>query len=281
MMAPVKLVIFDYSGTLSLESTLFARPDFLKKQFKESGLVDLGIESPEIFWGEIVNPTWQEGSTTAAGYKKVIGDRISALLYHNRSIVPYVKISDAASLFVDSYLSHSRIDQRWQPIFFKLQSHPSVKVIVATDHYAEATGYILRFLHELRIQAVTAKDDFANPDYAGVVVACSADLGVHKADSRFWDILKTGLNLSEIRCVLLIDDFGYNEQKGDRYSSGEKVEQRKNETVEMLQKVFFSPVQVVPFTMGNDGSERAFGELITRTSEIIDCYLADSEDGSP
>ena len=272
-MAPVKLVIFDYSGTLSLESTLFARPDFLKKQFKESGLVDLGIESPEIFWGEIVNPTWQEGSTTAAGYKKVIGDRISALLYHNMSIVPCVKISDAASIFVDSYLSHSRIDQRWQPIFFKLQSHPSVKVIVATDHYAEATGYILRFLHELRIQAVAAKDAFANPDYAGVVVACSADLGVHKADSRFWDILKTGLNLSETRCVLLIDDFGYNEQKGNSYGTSEKVEQRKIDTVKLLQEVFSAQVKTVPFMIGVNGRDKAFGDLIAQTSDTIDHYL--------
>jgi hypothetical protein len=273
MMAPVNLVIFDYSGTLSLESTLFARPDFLKKQLKESGLMDLGIESPEIFWGEIVNPTWQEGSTTAVGYKKVIGDRISALLYHNMSIVPCVKISDAASIFVDSYLSHSRIDQRWQPILFKLQSHPSVKVIVATDHYAEATGYILRFLHELRIQAVATKDAFANPDYAGVVVACSADLGVHKADSRFWDILKTGLNLSETRCVLLIDDFGYNEQKGNSYGTSEKVEQRKIDTVKLLQEVFSAQVKTVPFMIGVNGRDKAFGDLIEQTSDTIDHYL--------
>jgi hypothetical protein len=152
-----------------------------------------------------------------------------------------------------------------------------LKIIVATDHYAEATGYIIRFLHELQIQGGEAKHAFASPDYAGVVVACSADLGFHKADSRFWDILKTGLNLSGIRRVLFIDDFGYNEQKEDRYSAGEKVEQRKNETVKMLQKVFSSPVQVVPFTMGNDGSERDFGELITQTSEIIDSYVADSD----
>jgi hypothetical protein len=278
-MAPATLVIFDYSGTLSLESTLFARPEFLMKHLKESGLVNLGIESPETFWGEIVNPTWQRGSTTSVGYEKVIRDTISTIHSHKMSVVLSAQISDAASSFVDSYLSHSSIDKRWRPILNKLQGHPSVNVIVATDHYAEATGYIIRFFRELQIRALEAKHAFAGPDYAGVAVACSADLGVHKADSRFWDILKTGLNLREVRFVLLIDDFGYNEQEGDRYSSGEKVEQRKNETVKMLQKVFSSPVQVVPFMMGNDGSERAFGELITRTSEIIDDYLADSNDG--
>ena len=53
-----KLIIFDYSGTLSLESTLFGRPDYLMKQLKESGLMDLGVTSPTIFWEQIVNPTW-------------------------------------------------------------------------------------------------------------------------------------------------------------------------------------------------------------------------------
>jgi len=276
-MAPVTLVIFDYSGTLSLESTLFARPNYLMKHLKESGLMKLGIESPETFWSEIVNPTWQKGSTTPVGYKKVIRDRISAILSRNMSIELSERISYAASFFVDSYLSHSRIDERWRPVLNKLQSHPSLKIIVATDHYAEATGYIIRFLHELQIQGREAKHSFASSDYAGVVVACSADLGFHKADSRFWDILKTGLNLSGIRRVLFIDDFGYNEQKEDRYSAGEKVEQRKNETVKMLQKVFSSPVQLVPFMMGKDVSERVFGELITQTSEIIDSYVADSD----
>jgi len=275
-MALKKLVIFDYSGTLSLESTLFARPDYLMKQLKESGLMDLGIENPDAFWSDIVNPTWQEGSTTPAGYKKVIGDRISATLYQKMFIVSRAQISDASSSFVDSYLSHSRIDQRWRPILHKLHGHPSVKVIIATDHYAEATGYIIRFLHGLRIQAMAAKDAFADPDSTGIVVACSADLGVHKTDSRFWEILKTGLNLSEIGYVLLIDDFGYNEQKGNSYGTSEKVEQRKIDTVKLLQEVFSAQVKTVPFMIG-DGGEKAFDELIRQTSEIIDCYLAYSD----
>jgi len=118
-MLPRKLIIFDYSGTLSLESTLFGRPDYLMKQLRNCGLINMGITSPSIFWEQIVNPTWVEGSTTQVGYKKVMEDRISAILYQNMSIVSCVKISDAASLFVDSYLSHSRIDGRWQPVLDK------------------------------------------------------------------------------------------------------------------------------------------------------------------
>lgn len=278
-MPPKKLIIFDYSGTLSLEATLFARPDYLMKQLSESGLMGLGIVSPEIFWEQIVNPTWLEGSTTSAGYKKVIEDRISAICYQKMSTISCVTISDAASLFVDSYLSHSRIDHRWRPTLSKLSRHPSIRVIIATDHYAEATGYIIRFLNEFQIQAMAAKDAFANPGCIPVVVACSADLGVHKADPRFWEILKTGLNMDEIMNVLLIDDFGYNEQRGDSYGTKEKVEQRKRDTARLLQEVFSSEVQTIPFMIEDNEREKAFGDLITQTSVIIDRYLADANDG--
>ncbi len=276
-MAREKLVIFDYSGTLSLESTLFGRSDYLMKQLKESGLMDMGISSPEIFWDEIVNPTWQEGSTTGAGYKKVIEDRVSAVRHRNMSVISPVKISDAASFFVESYLSYSRIDQRWQPVLYALQTDPSVRVIIATDHYAEATGYIIGFLAELQIRAMAAKDAFADTENTGIVVACSADLGVHKDDPKFWEILKTGLNLGKIRRVLLIDDFGFNEQKGASYNKPEKIERRKDDTVRLLQEVFPAEVQAVPFMAGPNGGEEAFGDLILQASVTINRFLSPIE----
>jgi len=272
-MIPKKLIIFDYSGTLSLESTLFARPDYLMKHLIESGLANLGISSQDVFWEQLVSPTWLEGSTTTAGYKKVIEDRISAICHKNMSIVSCDKISDAASSFVDSYLSHSRIDRRWQPVLIKLGRHPSIRVIIATDHYAEATGYIIKFLKEFQIQAISAKDAFAAPDTAAVIVANSADLCVHKADLQFWEILKNGLNMGDIRHVLLIDDFGSNEQKGDSYGTREKVEQRKRDTVRLLEEVFSAEVEAFPFLIENNMGENAFGELIEQTSVIIDRYL--------
>ncbi len=272
-MVPEKLIIFDYSGTLSLESTLFARPDYLMKHLIESGLVDLGISSPDIFWEQIANPTWQEGSTTPIGYKKIIEDRIGAILYQNMSNVSRVKISDAASFFVDCYLSHSRIDRHWQPILIKLGRHPSTRVIIATDHYAEATGYIVKYLKEFQVQTIAAKDAFAAPDTSPVIVANSADIGFHKDKARFWAILKAALNISAIRYILLIDDFGSNEQKEDSYSTGEKVEQRKRDTIRLLKEVFSAEVEAMPFIIENDVGENAFGELIEQTSVIIDRYL--------
>jgi len=277
-MLPRKLIIFDYSGTLSLESTLFGRPDYLMKQLKERGLMDLGVTSPSTFWEQIVNPTWVEGSTTQAGYKKVMEDRISAILYQNMSIVSCVKISDAASLFVDTYLSNSRIEGRWQPVLDKFNRHPSVRVIIATDHYAEATDYILQFLKELHIQAVPARVAMSTTGSTSVIVANSADLGFHKDDLRFWEILRNGLNLDEVRHILLIDDFGCNEQKENSYSTPEKVEQRKRDTVRLLQEVFSAEVQAVPFIIEDDKNEKDLSDLITNASAIIYRYLAPASD---
>ena len=277
-MFPKKLIIFDYSGTLSLESTLFGRPDYLMKQLKESGLMDLGVTSPSIFWEQIVNPTWVEGSTTQAGYKKVMEDRISAILYQNMSIVSCVKISDAASLFVDTYLSNSRIEGRWQPVLDKFNRHPSVRAIIATDHYAEATDYILQFLKELHIQAVPARVAMSTTGSTSVIVANSADLGFHKDDLRFWEILRNGLNLDEVRHILLIDDFGCNEQKENSYSTPEKVEQRKRDTVRLLQEVFSAEVQAIPFIIEDDERGKDFSDLVTHTSAMIDRYLAPASD---
>jgi hypothetical protein len=277
-MLPRKLIIFDYSGTLSLKSALFGQSDYLMKQLRESGLADLGVTSPGIFWEQIVNPTWMEGSTTEAGYKKVIADRINAIL-QNVSDDARVNISDAASLFVDSYLSHSRIDGRWQPVLDKLNRHPSVRAIIATDHYAEATGYILQFLEELHIQAVAARAAVAAPGSTAVIVANSADIGFHKDNFRFWGILKNGLDVGGVKGVLLIDDFGCNEQKGNSYSAPEKVEQRKRDTVRLLQHVFSAEVQAIPFIIKDNRNEEAFSELITSTGAIIDRYLVAPDDG--
>ena len=272
-MTPEKLIIFDYSGTLSLDAVLFARQEHLMKELRESGLADLGVTSPEIFWEEIVNPTWEEGSTTAVGYKGVIVKRIRGKF--SPSVSDNI-IALAASRFVESYLGHSRVDKRWKHILRMLNEHPDVCVVIATDHYAEATGYILKFLGELGVQAVAAKESFANPEF---VVANSADLGVHKADRRFWEILKVNLRLDAVRQILLIDDFGFNEMEGDSYGKLEKVGKRKEKTVGLLERVFPANVQAVPFMIKYEqhypvGNTKAnYMALIAETSMIIKGFL--------
>ena len=78
MTAPDKLVILDYSGTLSLEAPNFAEPDRLVRELAASGLADFGIATPALFWEQLVNPTWTEGSTTQSGYKQIIAERATA-----------------------------------------------------------------------------------------------------------------------------------------------------------------------------------------------------------
>jgi FMN phosphatase YigB (HAD superfamily) len=272
-MTPEKLIIFDYSGTLSLNAVLFARPEHLMKELRESGLSDLGVTSPEIFWKEIVNPTWEEGSTTSVGYKGVIVERIRERFSPAASDD---MIALAASRFVENYLGHSRVDESWQHILRVLDKNSDVCVVIATDHYAEATDYIMKHLGELGVHAVTAKEPVSDPEF---VVANSADLGVHKADYRFWEILKANLRLDSVRQILLIDDFGFNEAGGDSYGELGKVLERREKTVGLLEKVFPVDVQAVPFMIkyeqhypvGNPKTN--YRALIAETSMIIKGFL--------
>lgn len=270
-----KLIIFDFSGTLSLESTTFARPQTLMHHLVQSGLANLGINSPEIFWDQVVNPTWEEGSTTSAGYKKVMETRIRNLLYQNMSIVSCVNLTDAVSSFVESYLSHSRIDVRWHPLLQRLHKTPGVRVIIATDHYAEATDYIITFLRELDIHASSLRDPATPLNSVSFIVATSADLGCHKDTLRFWELIKSRLSLHEIRCIILIDDFGYNEQKGNAYGTPERIRKRIGDTVRLLQQVFATKVDTIPFMIEDTEKESHFERLVIKTSTLIDRYLSE------
>ena len=250
------LIIFDYSGTLSLEAPLFAAPKTLMKYVEATGLRDFGIDSPRIFWEQFVNPTWVAGSTTPAGYKKVLLERMIALLHPEAPLNRRAALAGAVSAFVDRYFGHSRIDARWKPLLRRINAHPSARAVIATDHYAEATGAIISFLGDWQIEAVPATGAVSNPQTAAFIVANSADLGVHKADPRFWQILKARLHLGAMRLILIIDDFGYNEQGADDYSRRHRVETRMKETVRTLETVFSAAVEVFPVMIGADAKDR-------------------------
>jgi hypothetical protein len=269
------MILFDYSGTLSLEAPLFAGPDFLMQQLEECGLRAFGIDSPHVFWEKIVNPTWVAGSTTAAGYKKVLQDAIIATLHPDMPIGRRTGLADAVAAFVDRYLSRSRIDARWKPVLRRIDAHPTIKAVIATDHYAEATGAIIRFLGNWQIKAVTATEAASNPQAASFIVANSADMGVHKADPRFWQILKTNLRLDAIHRILIIDDFGYNEQSADDYSNRHKVDARMKDTVMTLEAAFSATIEVFPFMIGADahGRNGHLENLIGETAAVIDRFL--------
>jgi len=268
-----KVVIFDWSGTLSPDAVRFAEDENLKRELERSGLASLGIVTPETFWNEIVTPAWEEGSTTSVGYTEMIVRRIKAVF---SPAVPDDRIRARVACFVDSYLTHSSPDGRWRPVLQQLSKDPSVVTIIATDHYAEATGYLLRFLAEMNIPAVPLEDTTGStPPF---IIANSADLGVHKADRAFWETIRNSLGLKAVGRVLIVDDFGFNEVTGDSYGERRKVEERKRATLALLERVFGVPVSCVPFmwerTSDPEASDKALGDLIARASKQIEAYLS-------
>ncbi|MDD5723846.1 MAG: hypothetical protein PHY29_08945 [Syntrophales bacterium] len=270
-----KLVIFDYSGTLSLDAVRFAEDHNLVGELERSGLAALGIADPETFWDEIVNPTWQEGSTTLTGYGEAIFRRIRKVL---PSTVLDEEIRVSAAHFVDSYFKHSPIDDRWRPILEKLSVDPSVMTVIATDHYAEATEYIIRYLGEVGSCAIPLKEVLDVSMSSPFIVANSADMGAHKDDRVFWETLRGSLGLDAVRSVLIVDDFGFNEKAGSSYADRQKVDGRRDATLTLLEGVFGVPVYAVTFMWecvgdhGKDGKD--CGDLVSQASREIEGCLS-------
>ncbi|MEA3470765.1 MAG: hypothetical protein U9R24_03510, partial [Thermodesulfobacteriota bacterium] len=271
-----KLIIFDYSGTLSLGAVLFGRSDNLMKVLKECGLTDMGVSSPEVFWEEIVMPTWMKGSTTGAGYKEVMKERIREITSGN---ISESRLADSVSCFVDSYLEHSGIDPRWRRILEKIQNQREILTVIATDHYAEATGCIIRHLDRLRIKASPVKNIPSDVGEGLLVVANSADIGCHKSDINFWKTLRSDLKPGKLRRILIIDDFGFNEQEEDSYGNLQKVEDRKSETIGHLKDMFSTVVDAVSFGFAEEKAnyrvkngfkkkEEIFGEDVHYASKL-------------
>ena len=271
------LVIFDYSGTLSLEAPRFGRPENLMRELKESGLFALGVKTPEIFWGKIVHPTWAAGSTTALGYKRVMGERIEELNLSPGASV--AEITAAASRFVDRYLEHSRIDPLWWPLLVKLSGSHGTAVVIATDHYAEATEAIIHHLKLWGIPArrVTEEVGLRFP----IFIANSADIGFWKADRRFWRVLQSRFEPETVRSVLIVDDFGFNEEEGDRYGEQAKIKARQGQTITVLGEVFQAGIEVIPFFLKDDERGDATALRIAETGERIGRFLKPPADAWP
>lgn len=285
MNATDRIVIFDYSGTLSLEAPRFAGPDRLEKALRQSGLFSLGVTTPAFFWEQIVDPTWVEGSTTAIGYKKVMAARMGALVPSPDALRD--EITEAVSRFVDDYFDRSGIDPAWRPILERLSAHPETATVIATDHYAEATETIVRNLLSWNIPAQKAGEESGpcrlTGEGAGLPhgqgspfgIANSADIGFWKADPRFWECLKRQLPPGKNRSVLIVDDFGFNEEQGDRYGESVRVEARQRETLAVLEKTFEAAVEVIPFFLTGEerGGNGKGAAKIVETARRIEQFL--------
>ena len=294
------LVIFDYSGTLSIEAPDFGCPDRLVRALAESGLAEFGVTDADIFWEKIVFPTWDEGSRTKIGYARIIADRIASL--HLSPGVRRIEsaascsqgrassstIFEAAERFTTMYLDHSRMDPLWRPLLEKLSADQNIAVVIATDHYAEATGAIVRYLEDWGIAArsgegisaaktvakrqiaaaVTAREALAEDStfsppseqyqkagFDFVIVANSAELGFWKADRRFWEKLRIRLP-ERFRAVVIVDDFGFNEADANGYGRPALVRERRLKTRNLTRDVFETGLSTISFFLPRDEDSR-------------------------
>ena len=277
------LVIFDYSGTLSTESVLFGRPEGLLAELHRSGLAGLGVDDLAVFWERIVAATWRTGSTTSRGYRGVMEDAVAAMQPQPVSPQLRGRIACAVEAFAERYFASSRLDERWRPLLTRLSREETVRVVVATDHYAEATDVILRGLAQWQIPAVATREAGTGVPSGNVLVANSADLGARKTDPAFWRQVKARLNAADFRSVIVVDDFGRNERQEDRYGGRDKVAKRREATAALLGEVFAADVKIVPFALPRGKRDRGgdvradddpFGPLIARVTAVVEAAIA-------
>lgn len=257
---PDRMLVLDFSGTLSLEAALYAREENLRRALEESGLWRMGVDSLAIFWDGIVNPTWQEGSTTGKGYTRLLFEQVRQIAASRGLEIPEADIWASAARFVEGYLHHSAIDPAWRPVLHRLLRHPGLVVVVATDHYAEATGHILSQLRALGLEGSPVLQGGTHR----VLVANSADLGAPKASEAFWTAVQRARGLRSLAQILVVDDLGFHEQAQDAYRQQEKIARRQRDMVQVLSAVFAAPTRIFPFLLKEPTGAPLTGEEALR-----------------
>lgn len=233
----MRLVCLDFSGTLSLGSVMFGQEVRLQRALRRSGLWKEGIRRSDVFWDELVNPAWETGSTTGVGYASLLAQQADKVLRARGKHVPVSLLRQSAARFVCSYLRASSIHPAWRPVLHYLHNQTDVFLLIATDHYAEATPHIVEQLGQW--------DIWVGVDQR-VLVANSADIGAHKNSAPYWTHVQSLLPFSPQQ-VILVDDFGANEQPLDAYADPAKVAHRQKAISMLLESVFRAPVLIWPF----------------------------------
>jgi phosphoglycolate phosphatase-like HAD superfamily hydrolase len=249
-------VVLDWSGTLSPGAVAFGEPETLRRALQEAGLP---LQDPERFWAEVVVPTWPEGSTTSIGYARLIARQL-ARREGKEAEEGYL---EAARRFVQMYLEASAPDAGWKSIL-DLLLHHAVRLLVATDHYAEATEAFARHLQAwgygvevLRPQASPAVAEARNV----IRLANSADLGAPKDSPRFWARLRRLLPDRPAR-VWVIDDFGANERAEDPYTR--EAQRRQQRMLEAIAQSWRVPVEGFAFGVPELGRDPAAARIAYR-----------------
>jgi len=274
-----RLAVLDFSGTLCLAAPRFATPEALREELKASGLAALGI-SPEVFWSELINPTWTAGSTSPIGYRRILTARLEEVLAAGKLPPAGGPIAPAVSRFANRYFQSCRVDPLWSRFLRTCTGQARLAAVIASDHYAEATDAILGSLAGMAIPARPLAGASASPPEEAVLVANSADLGAPKSSREFWDSVRAVLDCRELKGVFLVDDFGSNEPEGDAYGDSGKVRERRDRTMARLKEVFQAPVDCCFFSLrpAADGPagprERIAAARIAEALEALQRFLA-------
>ncbi len=246
------VVVLDFSGTLSVAAPQFAAPGTLAARLRDSGLWELGIDSPRLFWERLVNPTWQRGSTTTDGYATVLTGAAAGVLHERGRDVPPATIELAAAAFAGHYFAHSPIAPQWHAFLRRLHDLDHVTPVIATDHYAEATAHITAELASLGLDG-TPVTHASTPGQ--LLIANSADIGHHKTTEQFWAPVRDALGHDGRAPLVLIDDFGANEADAAGYADRERIRRRSRATRAALAGVFGVTPHVVSFVLPPNATE--------------------------
>jgi hypothetical protein len=251
-MTEAALAVLDFSGTLSIDAVRFAAPDRIAAELQRAGLWSLGLDSPALFWEQVIDPTWVEGSTTTKGYLAVLSDAVAEVLRTRGRDVRHETIERCSGAFAARYFACSTIAPQWRRYLRHVIDRDDATVVVATDHYPEATAHISAELTRLSIPNTPVLE--GRTGVARAAIANSADLGCHKASARYWQVVARALHLTALSHVVVIDDFGANEAAGAAYADPERVARRRAGASTLLSDVFALEPEVFAFTLQPDAT---------------------------
>jgi len=247
IMSALTIIAFDYSGTLSLEAVAFGTDARLLAALQESGLYTLGVDTPEIYWRDIVEPTWDTASRSPEGFLPRMVHRLRTLCGSSK---PEDVIAGAARRFINAYMEASVIHPAWGEVLRAVAADENILALVATDHYAEATPAIAGHLEQAGAPAKPLPTGGSKAlDTAVIYVANSADLGAHKKAPAFWRAIARTLPHPSDH-FFLIDDFGANEPGASRYAESVHIDRRRRQTEASVGEAFPGASKILNFGFG-------------------------------
>jgi len=144
-------------------------------------------------------------------------------------------------------------------------------VIVATDHYAEATEAIIGHLAALGLSGAPLAAAASAP--RDVRVANSADLGCRKTDPSYWRKVASAVG-GKPAAVILVDDFGAGERGASGYAAREAAARRKQLTAQALRAAGDWTVRVYAVAPA-DGGVSALAAVVAAVEDVIREALSD------